>query len=197
MKNEREDREALRNRLPVARRNVPGSTGAELGSWKNRDSVGIPETTSITSGTGFVATSIASNGEPTASDTTVWNWIVEVGDVGVAFGLELGKMSEKRRGRPPLPLQNRRKVFSIRLTPEEEATILRAAEAMGIDASSWCRINLLERARADLDSADHFEKVYFRARAWLWFWNGAGRPQTWRGAHYRFEPGDGLVAEDL
>ena len=44
---------------------------------------------------------------------------------------------------------------------------------------------------------DDMSREVFQATAWLHFWEEAGRPRTWRAAHYGFTPGDGIVAEDM
>jgi hypothetical protein len=110
--------------------------------------------------------------------------------------MKLGRLGRGRgRGRPTLP--EKKDVFSFRLTPGERGVLVRAAEAAGLDVSAWCRKKLLESARSELDDAGHFRNQCFQASSWLWFWHREGMPRDWRATRYGFEPGDGLVAEDL
>jgi len=55
---------------------------------------------------------------------------------------------KKKRGRPALsPEERKQAIFSIRLSPEERATIEAAAEQAGLTASDWARSVLLEAAQ--------------------------------------------------
>lgn len=60
-------------------------------------------------------------------------------------------MRRRKRGRPPLPLSERKKsVLTLRLTTEERASIVRAARMRGMKTSEWVREALIDAAESEV-----------------------------------------------